>query len=914
LLLSRLTNREYSVSLLENGLEYASIKCPEAQKASVSVSIEMGHFSDPEDCQGLSHLMEHMLFAGSKRYPDGNYLNTLLNSHGGFVNAWTAAETCNVHFSCPANLFEESLDVLIDMLTHPMLSIDGIEQEVEAIDAEFSMRKQDDVRRLYDVHKQTCNPKHPFSRFNVGNKNIFNQFSRTNLQSRLREHHQHYFDAKRIKACVVLPQKMANNELSAVIEKKLNEFSHSNITHFPLSPPELYLDQQKACLIEVKPYKFAQNLMLTFCLPNISDWYRSKPILLLTHLIDDASENTLQYYLKRQGLILDLSASGGIEGENFQDININVRLTELGLEKTHEIIQTILQWFDFLRDNGIEKWRFEEKSQQLALQVKHSALPSGIDEAVMLATKLHKSSLQQALESDVAMDCYDENVFTQFLEYFNHENLRVFCIHPKAKCDLITAQYEVPYSLRKVDFSPKTKSILALELPPKNPYMSDNFALASRELETDEVRIIKSSDFLLKFTQNHHFKTPKGDCYLSLENPNMIGSARNLAIKKLWIACLSEELSEIYSGAEMAGINFRLYGHQGGMTLHTSGFSDRQLMLCEEVLSFIQTVRIKPATFAGVKEKLTTSLKNTLLNKPINQLFSDLNILMQENTFGQDAILTEVESLDLPELHQQAISYFEKIHIEGLVVGNWSVAQINAFHTKVVDCFKDMDKVLKSSRNIAQLGNQQLCIQHSQSHQEHAIVLYFQCPSNSNLDRALYIAIEKLLSPIFFDELRNKRNLGYLVGCGYFPVNKRPGLAVYVQSPTHSSDTLYGAMIEVIQEFVDDISNFEPIFDNFKQSLKKQFRVFDANTNQLAQRLWMDFDELQSSTETNQMEDAIDELSFEFFQQGCEQFCKQNSLGKAAFITEPKIDNANSFAGFEFIDDPSKFKQLLKYL
>mmetsp|Transcript_70458 Transcript_70458/g.223224 ORF Transcript_70458/g.223224 Transcript_70458/m.223224 type:complete len:125 (-) Transcript_70458:5-379(-) len=124
----------------------------------------MGHFSDPEDCQGLSHLMEHMLFAGSKRYPDGNYLNTLLNSHGGFVNAWTAAETCNVHFSCPANLFEESLDVLIDMLTHPMLSIDGIEQEVEAIDAEFSMRKQDDVRRLYDVHKQTTKTKNQKSK------------------------------------------------------------------------------------------------------------------------------------------------------------------------------------------------------------------------------------------------------------------------------------------------------------------------------------------------------------------------------------------------------------------------------------------------------------------------------------------------------------------------------------------------------------------------------------------------------------------------------------------------------------------------------------------------------------------------------------------------------------------------------
>jgi secreted Zn-dependent insulinase-like peptidase len=877
------------------------------------MSIEMGHFSDPDDCQGLSHLMEHMLFAGSQHYPDGNFLNTLLNSHGGFVNAWTAAESCNVHFNCPANLFEESLDVLIDMLTRPNLSIEGIAQEVDAIDAEFSMRKQDDVRRLYDVHKQTCNPKHPFSRFNVGNKKIFNQFSKAELQRKLREHHQQHFDAKRIKTCIVLPQKMADKELIANIEQKLSEFTYSNVVNISTNSPELYLKEQKACLIEVKPYKFAQNLMLTFCLPNIAAWYRSKPILILTHLIEDASENTLQHYLKREGLILDLTASGGIEGKNFQDININLRLTELGLQNTHAIIQNILQWFDFLRETGIEKWRFEEKSHQLALQVKHSPLPSGIDEAVMLASKLHKLSLKEALESEVAMDCYDEKVFTQFLAYFSFENLRVFCIHPKAKCNLKTTQYEVPYSLRAFELSQSTTSTLSLELPPKNPYMSDNFALLPKELEPSELRIIKSSDFLLKFTQNHQFKTPKGDCYLSLENPNMIGSARNLAIKKLWIACLSEELSEAYSGAEMAGINFRLYGHQGGMTLHTSGFSDRQLMLCEEILGFIQTLQITQATFAGVKEKLTTSLKNTLLNKPINQLFSDLNILMQENTFSQDAILTEVLSLELDDLHLQASTYFEKIHIEGLVVGNWSVAQITAFHTKVVDCFKDMDRILKSSRNIAQLNNQQLCIQHKQSHQEHAIVLYFQCATNSDENRGLYIAIEKLLSPIFFDELRNKKNLGYLVGCGYFPVNKRPGLAVYIQSPTHSSDKLYTAMVEVIQDFVDNIADFEPIFDNFKESLKKQFRVFDANTNQLAQRLWMDFDELQSSTENNQMEIVINALTFDLFRQACEQLCNKNSLGKVAFITAPEADTKNSFAGLEFIDDPSKFKPFVEY-
>jgi len=911
--LSRLKNREYSSSELENGLEYALIVCPEAQKASVSISIEMGHFSDPDDCQGLSHLMEHMLFAGSEHYPDGNFLNQLLNTHGGFVNAWTSAESCNFHFDCPVDQFSSALDVLIDMLTKPSLSIEGITQEIDAIDAEFSMRKQDDVRRLYDVHKQTCNPEHPFSRFSVGNKSIFTQFTKTELQQKLRKHHERYFDAKNMKACVVLPNKVKNAALIDCIEEKLATIEQRNIVSIARNFPTLYLAHQKSCLIEVKPFKFAQNLMLTFCLPSVSQWYRSKPILLLTHLIEDSSENTLQHYLKRMGFIIDLTASGGIDGENFQDININLRLTAQGLKNTEQIIQIILQWFKFLREHGIEKWRFEEKAQQLALQVKHASLSSAIDEAAMLSTKLHKLTLREALESDVVMDHFDNAIFQQFFAYFTIENLRIFCINPKAKCDDVTTQYEVPYSIKAIDFNDVEYDLKSLQLPNKNPYMSENFGLAREELEDTQIKTIQNSDFLLKFAQNHQFKTPKGDCYLSLENPNMIGNARNVAIKRVWISCLSEALSEAYSGAEMAGIYFRVYGHQGGMTLHTSGFSDRQLMLCEEILNFIQTLKIKPATFSAVKEKVASSLKNTLLNKPINQLFADVNILLQENTFSQESILAEVETLTISELHQQAKTYFEKIHIEGLAVGNWSVTQIQSFHIKVVDCFKDMDKVLKSTRNIALISRQKLCIQHSQTHKEHAIVVYFQAPSNNNEDRGLYIAIEKLLSPIIFDELRNKRNLGYLVGCGYYPVNKRPGLAIYVQSPSHTSNNLYAAITEVLKEFVDNIDEFAPIFDNFKESLKKQFRIFDSNTNQLAQRLWMDFDELNISTDNNQMEQIIDALSFDLFKRGCKQLTTNNFIGTAIFVTEPKIELSNSFAGFDFIDDPTTYKHNVKY-
>jgi Insulinase (Peptidase family M16) len=39
--------------------------------------------------QGISHYLEHMLFMGSKRYPDENDYDEYLNKHSGSSNAFT---------------------------------------------------------------------------------------------------------------------------------------------------------------------------------------------------------------------------------------------------------------------------------------------------------------------------------------------------------------------------------------------------------------------------------------------------------------------------------------------------------------------------------------------------------------------------------------------------------------------------------------------------------------------------------------------------------------------------------------------------------------------------------------------------------------------------------------------------------
>ena len=58
--------------------------------------------------QGLSHYLEHMLFMGSKKYPDENEYDSYLTKHGGSSNAFTelvrSLATCTYLKSATSNV------------------------------------------------------------------------------------------------------------------------------------------------------------------------------------------------------------------------------------------------------------------------------------------------------------------------------------------------------------------------------------------------------------------------------------------------------------------------------------------------------------------------------------------------------------------------------------------------------------------------------------------------------------------------------------------------------------------------------------------------------------------------------------------------------------------------------------------
>lgn len=89
---SPLDDRTYRALTLPNGLRVTLVSDPAMQKAAAALDVHVGSYANPVDLPGLAHFCEHMLFLGTKKYPDENEFSTYLSDHGGSSNAYTDSE------------------------------------------------------------------------------------------------------------------------------------------------------------------------------------------------------------------------------------------------------------------------------------------------------------------------------------------------------------------------------------------------------------------------------------------------------------------------------------------------------------------------------------------------------------------------------------------------------------------------------------------------------------------------------------------------------------------------------------------------------------------------------------------------------------------------------------------------------
>ncbi|GAA0853568.1 insulinase family protein [Aliiglaciecola litoralis] len=847
MLVSQNDHREYALETLPNGLQVLYIHDQNCKKSAASWCVNAGHFNDPTDCCGLAHLLEHLIFNGSENYPEADEFDRFLNQYSGGVNAWTGTEYSNYHFDVAHEQLISALARFKDMLFFPLFEQQAISKEINAIDAEFKLKVNDDLRRLYQVHKETCNPAHPFSQFSVGNAETFTKHSLVQLQSLLRQYHQRFYIPANSRLVVI--SKHPIEYLKQQLNQIFNDLKSTPLPSVVKQPP-LYLPEQLGVQISINPIKDARRLIVSFALPDVQHMYQTKPLEYISHLLGDEGKGSLLVYLKKQDWATNLTAGGGINGSNFKDFNVNLQLTESGKDNISNILNALFYYLQLIKKGLSEPWRLQEKVQLGLLAFNFAESSKTIDEAQQLANQLFHYPNDQVLSGDALITQPNPELIEQCLGYMRPNNMRLKFISKDAPTDKQARWYHTPYKLESVDaeilntlLTPEPIDELAL--PDKNPFISKHQEITCvSATHLVPKRIYESDAMHVWFAQDDQFCQPKGDCYVSFDCAAVADAdadgASVSAYKRLWAGLVSEHLNDQFYQAGVAGLHYHFYSHQAGFTLHTSGFSQQQLNLCIAIIKQIMSEIDFSNLFQQVKNKQVQSLQNSLLNKPINRLFNRLSGIVQKHTHAPSEVLSYVESATLDDVKAVKTRLFEQYFLEIFVFGNWQKEQVDHYIEGLQELKLECGNGTKIKRDVIDLKHNHRFINAVDNpHKDAAVVLYIQTPSASNRDIAMTILIEQMLASPFFHTLRNEKQLGYLVGSGYLPLNQHPGMAFYIQSPTHSAKELVVEIDAFLHEMATNIEDMREIWQFVKASVAKQLVDSDTSLSVKSQHYWM---------------------------------------------------------------------------
>ncbi len=122
-------------SILDNGIIVATDYAPHFNSVKIEMNFRIGSMHEPDEKSGLAHLLEHMLFRGS-RTRSSEVIQKAFSGSGGWVNGTTRKDSTSYHALVLKRDIEQAVDVLADIVTSPLLDKEHLALEKDIIEQE----------------------------------------------------------------------------------------------------------------------------------------------------------------------------------------------------------------------------------------------------------------------------------------------------------------------------------------------------------------------------------------------------------------------------------------------------------------------------------------------------------------------------------------------------------------------------------------------------------------------------------------------------------------------------------------------------------------------------------------------------------------------------------------------------------
>ncbi len=825
-----LKNRKSIKIRLENGLEAYLISDPEANQSAAAVSVESGSCDDPDEYPGMAHFCEHMLFMGSKKYPDENVFWQKIVDNCGTTNAYTKPDRTVYMFSINHENFSDTLDIFSGFFTEPLFKHDAVKRELNAVNQEYLKSVEHDGWREYMVLKETANPKHPNSKFSCGTAETLSIIS---LDS-LREWYQKYYTANQMH--LVIYSKEPIETLITLVTTSFSSVAQGQ-AHTQSAEP-LFSQKQKGHITYIEPVQNIKRITFMWEMPvDAALDFDGKLPQLIAFSLNSKGDNSLFHSLQKDGLAEDLHADMDRMGKNLVLLQLSIDLSKAGLSNLDDVIGRTFQTIAHLKRSSIPPHLFNEYKKMSDIDYQWQSRYSAFEYVSSMADIMVDEPLATFPLKSTSIHAYKPKALQEVLHKMTPDNTVFFVLgsseYTKQKATSKEKWLGAHYSISKID-EQKLALWTAATPDPKlgtsipNKFIPNNLNIITQEKENQaESPELLSDDLYGKcyFAKDSYYLVPTVSLQVGIRSPMLNSSVKSIALSDLLVMHLDRKLSSTLFSANRAGLS--AYFSRSDLKIHLSidGYSDKIGLLTTTMFDSLKGPIPTKEEFEMIKEELLNTYDNQSKTLPFTQAKNLLlNILYNNSPLGSELYqtLNQTSYEDFLVFQEEV---FNRVYLEGTIAGNidnsgakaiWKQIKSN-FATSIYTTSEHVNKKVLSLPT----ENGPFTIKSATSLQGNAAILMLQCKDTSLHAVVSEKVLAKALSEAFFNTLRTKQQIAYIAQSWGKEEETELLLFFAVHSATHPPEELLARFELFLEDFSHNFETYisEDRFHSIKQSI-----------------------------------------------------------------------------------------------
>ncbi|KAJ8606973.1 hypothetical protein CTAYLR_009277 [Chrysophaeum taylorii] len=852
---SALDTRTYRLVELQNGLLCLLASDPEVESCACALEVGVGSLRDP--FPGVAHLTEHSLFLGTKPYPRDDDWENFISGAGGSSNAFTEDEATRYFFDAPSPALPEALERWTPFFSSPLLDPTVVRREIGAIDAEHSKNLRSDGFRVAQV-ESSVREVAPFSHFATGNRDTLD---RPDLLDALKNFYETYYRASDMK-CVIVGRESLDQLQKAVALSALKDVLPAR------SSDEgrrlLVRGEFRTTPILVESLSSQRLLKLAWPVPCASrlEATRMWAEALAAHVLGHEGPQSLLADLRRRDLATALSAGLGDEVAEYREFEINVDLTERGLDAWRSVADTCVGFVDSLAATA--EWPLhavEEPRVAAVLGFKWTEPLPASALANALVSRLRLDPNPSELLSLGVVPSYSgkdlQAIASAFSRRLAAAKPLVTVVGLVGASSSSSSEREPIYGTRfarVVDYSPRGgNAASAFAFPRPNPYVPSPDIRPSRRRWSRRTNLggprkVFVGNCCCCWVSTESRGVPRAAA-LALFRRQGPASASEAVTAKLWRGMVLDALKEDDGlrsyDASLAGYGADVSMTGRGMTLQFAGYDEKLTTFVERAL---EGISVEAASWNRVRDALERSLERDVdAASPASRSLATLALILEPFKFSAKDQLEALRGVTLEDVRGWGVGWPAP---ETLLSGNLDPETVDRLSRDVAgfSSSPQINAVPPPRLRLAPQNADTVVRLRSPNKDETnvAVAASFQTGGGRRA-LALTWLLAAVVEPRFYESLRARQQLGYVVQGTSRVREGQASLVFLVQSDKASTQKITNAINDFVRielrealEKLDDEN-----FDQVREGLLENLLQKPTSLGALTSRYW---DEIVAGT------------------------------------------------------------------